>query len=150
MKKVLLLTIFFILTSCAVKPAKEHIKNQKPQTIVAKESYKKVYGLLKDKMLKCYEQKKGKYHIMGEGEAEQKTFFSLNKKKKVGVIYYQHKTEFDNEILFYIKVQNRGPASSEIELYGKGKGLRTQDELKENLQKWLKGKKAYCIGRGDF
>ena len=148
--KILFLLIIFIFSGCAVKPASHIVKEQKPDVLVVEQDYDKVHRLLSDKIIKCYKQKKGKYHLMGEGDAEQKTITKFDPLKKEGAIYYQYKTEFEREIIFYVQVNSRGPASTEVKVYGQGKGLRTRKELKKNLQKWFKGKKAYCIGRGNF
>tara|TARA_Y100000385_G_C12788480_1_gene506601 strand:+ start:234 stop:683 length:450 start_codon:yes stop_codon:yes gene_type:complete len=148
--KILLLICLTLNLSCAVKPAQELIKDQKAEILLVGEDYDKIYNIVKGKMLKCYNQKKGSYHLMGEGKAEEKTIFKLNQNSKSAVVYHQRKTEFVKNIIFYVQVQSRGPASTEIKLYGQGRGLRTKKELKENLEKWFEGKPAYCIGQGTF
>lgn len=150
MKEFLFILFLFVFTACAARPVNEIVKQQKPEVLLTKHSYAKIYELLKTKMVKCYNQQNGTYHLMGEGKAEEKTIYKLNKESKTGIVYYQHKTEFEKEIIFYIQIQSRGPASTEVKLYGKGQGLRTKEELKSILKKWFKGKKAYCIGRGTF
>lgn len=150
MKSVLILTILLSFVSCAVKPLHEIAEVGEPIVLNANKDYEKVYQLLADKMTNCYDQSIGTYHIMGVGRAEEKTLFSIDKENKSAIVYYQIKTEFKRDVLFYVKVQSRGPASSKLKVYGKGRGPRTQQELKDNLELWLKGKKAYCIGRGTF
>lgn len=148
--KTILLVLTFILSSCAFKPVDDITKNQKPDIIQFQQDYASAHKLLSDKIEKCYRQKKGSYHLMGVGKAEEKTISKIDKNHKKAIIYHQYKTEFEREIMFYVQIQSRGPASSELKIYGKGKGLRTREELHKNIQDWLKGKKAYCVGRGTF
>jgi hypothetical protein len=134
---------------CAVNPVKE-VKTQKGETIMVQKSYEQVFELLKDKMQLCYVQSRGRYHLMGEGDDTKQTVANLEQEAQKGIIYYQVKNEFKDEILFYLEIQSRAPAATTIEVYGRGEKVRTSEELHKNLKAWLKGEKGYCIGQGYY
>ena len=99
-----------------------------------------VYSLLKEKMTKCYPQSDYPKH--------EKTLGDFDSAKNAGYIRYEVDHQSMGPRTLVLVDILPGTSGSIVKVYAKGNLTQTGTGFKQDIHKWLEGKKVDCDARG--